>query len=140
MKTYQSFATALTTLLASNHAVRIIVEGYVPLSIEHIGLDAEGRRQIAMAHIGEQNGDVMRDPEMVFVLHDAKSFVAAEPISFRNDYAGVMQDVYRYDARGHRTHVVPRLMRELKSFARLWFRNLRDQGFFGTVAKRERVT
>ena len=140
MKTYQSFATALTTLLASDRAVRIIVEGYMPLSIERIGLDAEGRRQIAMAHTGEQNGDLMRDPELVFVLHEAEGFVAAEPISFRNDYVGVMQDVYRYDVHGRRTHVVPTLKRELKSFARLWLRNLRDQGFFGPAAKRERLT
>ena len=99
MNTYQHFATVLAQLLRNDTAVRITAEGFMPLSVEHIGQSAEGNRLIAICHYGEQNGDLMRDPEMVFELftHDERS--GAEPLSFRNDYLGVLQEVYRYIVR-----------------------------------------
>jgi hypothetical protein len=63
--------------------------------------------------------------------------LAAEPISFRNDYLGFSQDVYRYDEAGRRTHVVPSLKQELKEFGRAWFATLQDQGFLAPTAVRE---
>ena len=139
MKTYQSFAKALTALLATDTAVRIRVDGYMPLSIEAIGTSADGNRLISICHYGEQNGDLMRDPEMVFELFTHGEASAAEPLSFQNDYMGLLQEVYRYDESGKKTHVNTRLKAELKSFARTWFRNIREQGFFGPQAVRERL-
>lgn len=138
MKTYQSFAKALLTLLGGDTAVRLRVSGYMPLSIEAIGTSADGNRLISICHYGEQNGDLMRDPEMVFEVHSATA--AAEPLSFQNDYMGLFQEVYRYDESGKKTHVNTRLKAELKSFARIWFSNLREQGFFDPQAVRERLT
>ena len=140
MKTYQSFAKALLALLGTDTAVRIRVEGYMPLSIEAIGTSADGNRLISICHYGEQNGDLMRDPEMVFELFTHGETSAAEPLSFQNDYVGVFQEVYRYDESGKKTHVKTRLKAELKSFARTWFTNLKDQGFLGETAIRERLT
>ena len=48
-----------------------------------------------------------------------------------------MQDVYRYDEAGKRTHVVSSLKQDLKEFARAWFVTLREQGFFASTAVRE---
>jgi hypothetical protein len=135
-KTYQHFAKVLTDLLGSDTAIRLTVNGYMPLSVEHIGQSAEGNRLIAISHTGEQNGDLMRDPEMVFEIH---AHGMAEPLSFRNDYMGMMQEVYRYDDSGKKTHVNARLKQDLKSFARTWFKNLKDQGFLST-SNRERLT
>jgi hypothetical protein len=81
----------------------------------------------------------MRDPEMVFELFTHGELSAAEPLSFQNDYMNVFQEVYRYDEAGQKTHVNTRLKAELKSFGRMWFQNLRDQGFFGPQAVRERL-
>lgn len=139
MKTYQSFAKALLTLLGADTAVRIRVDGYMPLSIEAIGTSADGNRLISICHYGEQNGDLMRDPEMVFELFAYGEASAAEPLSFQNDYMGLLQEVYRYDESGKKTHVNTRVKAELKSFARTWFRNMREQGFFGPQAVRERL-
>jgi hypothetical protein len=139
MKTYQSFAKALTTLLGSDMAVRIRVDGYMPLSIEAISASANGNRLISICHYGEQNGDLMRDPEMVFELYTHGELTAAEPLSFQNDYMGLLQEVYRYDESGKKTHVDTRLKADLKSFVRTWFRNLREQGFFSAQAERERL-
>ena len=139
MKTYQSFAKALLTLLGADMAVRIRVDGYMPLSIEAIGTSADGNRLISICHYGEQNGDLMRDPDMVFELFTHGEASAAEPLSFQNDYMGLLQEVYRYDESGKKTHVNTRLKAELKSFARTWFSNIREQGFFGPQAVRERL-
>ncbi len=140
MNTYQSFAKSILTLLGTDTAVRIRVEGYMPLSIEAIGTSTDGNRLISICHYGEQNGDLMRDPEMVFELFTHGEASAAEPLSFQNDYMGVFQEVYRYDESGKKTHVKTRLKAELKSFARTWFKNLKDQGFLGETAIRERLT
>jgi hypothetical protein len=139
MQTYQSFAKALTTLLGADMAVRIRVDGYMPLSIEAIGASANGNRLISICHYGEQNGDLMRDPEMVFELYTHGELSVAEPLSFQNDYMGLLQEVYRYDESGKKTHVDTRLKADLKSFVRTWFRNLREQGFFSAQAERERL-
>jgi hypothetical protein len=79
----------------------------------------------------------MRDPDIVFLFHKLSDGAAAEPVSFRNDYLGIVQEVYRYDETGRRTHVVPSLKQELKEFAESWFANLKDQGFFASTAVRE---
>ena len=140
MKIYQQFATVLAGLLGHETAVRLTVNGYMPLSVEHIGQSDEGNRLIAISHYGEQHGDLMRDPEMVFEMHTSAAPDMAEPLSFRNDYMGLMQEVYRYNDSGKKTHVNARLKQELKSFARTWFKNLKDQGFFSDIAIRERLT
>jgi hypothetical protein len=137
MKLYQAFATDLNHLLNDARAVRITVSGYMPLSVEEIGSSGDGDRLVSLCHYGEQNGDLMRDPDIVFLFHNLPDGVAAEPVSFRNDYLGIVQEVYRYDETGRRTHVVPSLKQELKEFAESWFANLKDQGFFGSTAVRK---
>ncbi|CUS37790.1 DUF6908 domain-containing protein [Candidatus Nitrospira nitrificans] len=137
MKLYQAFATDLNHLLNGARAVRITVSGYMPLSVEEIGSSGDGDRLVSLCHYGEQNGDLMRDPDIVFLFHNFPDGMAAEPVSFRNDYLGIVQDVYRYDETGRRTHVVPSLKQELKEFAESWFVNLKDQGFFAATAVRQ---
>lgn len=137
METYLECAKLLHELLAGARAVRITVSGYMPLSVEEIGSSEEGHRLVSLCHYGEQNGDLMRDPDIVFLFHNCPDDMVAEPISFRNDYLGISQEVYRYNEAGRRTHVFPTLKQDLKEFARTWFTNLRDQGFFGDTAIRE---
>lgn len=82
---------------------------------------------MSLCQYGEQNGDLMRDCDLVFMITDLPIGAAAEPVSFRNDYLGIVQDVYRYDQAGKRSHVVLSLKQELKEFARAWLGTLRDQ-------------
>ena len=136
MKTYQHFATVLVHLLANDTAIRLTVTGYMPLSVEDIGKSAEGNRLVSICHYGEQNGDLMRDPDMVFEFHQWPDALAAEPLSFRNDYMSINQEVYRYNDEGKKTHVNTQLKADLKAFARTWFSNLKQQGFL-TAGQRE---
>lgn len=53
---------------------------YMPLSVEILP-----DSQISLCHYGKQNGDLMRDPEMVFWKDQNGDYF---PIYFRNDYAG----------------------------------------------------
>ena len=139
MKTYQHFAKILSDLLANDTAIRLTVNGYMPLSVEDIGKSAEGNRLVSICHYGEQNGDLMRDPDMVFEFHQWPDALAAEPLFFRNDYMGINQEVYRYNDIGKKTHVNTKLKADLKAFARTWFSNLKQQGFL-TAAQRETLS
>lgn len=47
---------------------------YMPVHIEIIDR-TENYNHISLAHYGEQNGDLMRDPEMIFALHNIYPFV-----------------------------------------------------------------
>jgi hypothetical protein len=83
---------------------------------------------ISVAHYGEQNGDLMRDPEMCFEL--SKPPLCSLGLSawyFRNDYLGVEQ-VSRYH-NGENYSFVPDLYEQHEAFARQWDSNLRAQGF-----------
>lgn len=48
-------------------------------------------------------------------------------------------EVYAYDDAGRRTGVYAKRRAELVSFTRIWFRNLRTQGFLGEGARRELI-
>ena len=85
-----------------------------------------GLPSLSVAHYGEQNGDLMRDPEMCLEL----GFAGAAHLNrfyWRNDYAGIEQwsrfireGNYCYHTELHVQH---------ECFAKTWDNNLRQQGF-----------
>ena len=75
-----------------------------------------------MAHYGVQNGDLMADPEMTFVIVQGEYY----PISFRNDYLGIDQEVFHYKD-GKPTHIKPKLQSDLTTFANSWMKNIQEQ-------------
>jgi hypothetical protein len=85
-----------------------------------------GLPAISVAHYGEQNGDLMRDPEMCFELGFAEA-PHLDPFYFRNDYLGI-EEWSRTIERGHYVHLSG-LHEQHKQFARQWDNNLRLQGF-----------
>ena len=60
---------------------------YMALVIEAIEEGPSGLPTVSVTHYGEQNGDLMRDPEMCFGLRDGE----LDPYYYRNDYVGVEQ-------------------------------------------------
>jgi hypothetical protein len=99
---------------------------YMALVIETIGTGPMGLPALSVAHYGEQNGDLMRDPEMCFELGLADR-PHLNAFYYRNDYVGVEQwsrtivrDNYVYLVSLHQQH---------ERFAKVWDNNLRLQGF-----------
>jgi hypothetical protein len=92
---------------------------------------------ISVAHYGEQNGDLMRDPEMCFELSNPFNLGSIlTAFYFRNDYMGVEQ--YSRNREGDNYVFARDLLREHESFARTWDRNLRAQGFLGAFERRQK--
>lgn len=111
--------------------IKIENDPYMPLCIEYVGHGPRNRPMVSVCHYGEQNGDAMRDPDMVFEVIDYETVFpwSWEPISYRNDYLGVDQLAMWTDPDNQHIMVKPKLVRELKAFARDWDKNIKEQGF-----------
>ncbi len=92
-----------------------------------------GAASISVAHYGEQNGDLMRDPEMCFELAKLpRCGLWLSAYYYRNDYVGVEQ-YSRYRGGGNYVFL-PDLHEQHETFAEQWDRNLREQGFLEAFA------
>ena len=124
MKTLDKKATEiLRTLLALQTAVIDNTDGaYMPVHVELID-KTENYHHFSLAHYGQQNGDAMRDPEMLFALHNGtRQFI---PYYYRNDYCGIEQNSVRWSEDGIALN--PRLQASHTTFANQWLRNIAAQ-------------
>ena len=95
---------------------------YMPVHIELIGR-IDKYDFFSLAHYGQQNGDAMRDPEMIFALHkESQQFV---PYYYRNDYMGMEQYSVRWTEEG--VLLNRRLQADHTTFANRWLRNIATQ-------------
>ena len=85
-----------------------------------------GLPAISVCHYGEQNGDLMRDPEMCFELGFADG-PHLNAFYYRNDYVGVEQ--FSRALVDGRYVALPSLHGQHEHFAVQWDRNLSLQGF-----------
>lgn len=83
-----------------------------------------GLPAITVCHYGKQNGDAMRDPEMLF---EVSGWGLLTPYYWRNDYAGIEQWSRFIQGENYCFHT--ELYEQHQRFAKLWDRNLREQGF-----------
>lgn len=89
---------------------------------------------LSVAHYGEQNSDLMRDPQMCFEISRGFGMgFTLSPFYYRNDYLGVEQ--YSRSNDGENYAFNPELYAQHESFAALWDKNLRDQGFIEAFAR-----
>ncbi len=109
--------------LKANH-IKIKNESYMPLVIEWIGSGPYSTELVSVAHYYTQNGDAMRDPEMVFIV-SARGFWT--PMSFLQDNLGLYQEAV--SIRDGKFFMSVALLHDLKEFALMWDRNLSAQGF-----------
>jgi len=124
------FRSAIAKLGEGTHVKIDNSEGtYMPLVVERIGSVAFAStpdkpfKLYSFAHYGEQNGDAMRDPDVVMLDSPAGLF----PVSFRNDYVGVDNEALGYDANGNITGFRNRMQADIVSFCNTWAKNLKDQ-------------
>jgi len=112
-----------------NHGLSLRIENapYLPLCIEATDESGPcGLPCVSVAHYGEQNGDLMRDPEMCFELGSAGG-AHLDPFYWRNDYVAV-EEWSRFIAEEQYV-CQTKLHRQQKEFAKQWDMNLRSQGF-----------
>ena len=117
---------------------KITSEGYVTLTVEMVarckvrGLDAY---DYSFCHYGELNGDLMRDPEMLFlVLVDKEGVWHVYPHYYRNDYAfGIERQSIVSTESGLAVNKAEQ--RHQTEFASMWMGNLVGQGFVTNAAK-----
>jgi hypothetical protein len=89
----------------------------------------DGLPVVSVCHYGEQNSDLMRDPEILFEAVTKEGLLQElRPFYFRNDYVGIERWARRSGERGD-TGCKSTEVRELEQFADLWDRNLENQGF-----------
>jgi hypothetical protein len=90
---------------------------FIPVTLEIVG-----KNQLSVCHYGECNGDLMRDPEMVFYKQNDDWF----PIYFRNDWVGVEEISYRR-IDGKLVAVNEKYQHDQAEFANIWMVNIKDQ-------------
>lgn len=107
--------------------LKVSNEPYMALVIEATDESGPcGLPAVSVAHYGEQNGDLMRDPEMCFELGLAGG-PHLNAFYWRNDYVGVEQ-WSRFIREGNYCYHT-QLYQQHESFAKLWDKNLDAQRF-----------
>jgi len=96
---------------------------FMAVTIELVGQNELGKL-FSVAHYAEQNGDLMRDPEVVFILGADEEFY---PVTIQQDFIGKYQDVLEYDETGKIKGWYPRLQADLAAFANFWLKNIKYQ-------------
>lgn len=110
-------------------AISVENEPWMRLAIEVLPQTGpDGHAVVSVAHYGEQNRDLMRDPEMLFEAVDKDGPTDLWPFYFRNDYVGVEQ-WSRYRDESGSLVCLPQRTRDFDAFAKMWDQNLREQGF-----------
>jgi len=136
MKTIARILELAAPLQAGFH-IRVENEPWMTLVIEDTQeRGPNGLPAISVAHYGEQNGDLMRDPEMIFEAEESGEKMTLIPFYWRNDYAGIEQ--YSAFVEEGQTLLNAHLRREHILFAGKWDANLKVQGFLEAFVQQQK--
>jgi hypothetical protein len=136
MKTVAKILELAAPLQAGFH-IRIENEPWMTLVIEDTQeRGPNGLPAISVAHYGEQNGDLMRDPEMIFEAEESGEHMNLVPYYWRNDYAGIEQ--YSVSIGDGQAVLNAKLQREHTACARIWDANLKAQGFLEAFVRQQK--
>src|SRR5262245_25107567 len=95
----------------ADQPIQLEVGGFMPLSIEYVGIGPRGFPLVSVSHYFLQNGDLMSDPDCTFEV-DRDEWL---PVSYQQDNPGLYQEAVTLE--GERAVVDERLERELRAFA-----------------------
>ena len=123
---YKALKPFLETVDKAGGYKKFTAPGFMDLSIDNLcRTDHEGNPVYAMAHYGEQNGDLMADPDMEFSVNHTTGTV--RPLTFQNDFFGMYQQVFK--TTGGKLLYSQRLLTDLDEFMWQWLNNIEMQGF-----------
>ena len=97
---------------------------FMAVCVEIIGRSGLGPL-VSIAHYYEQNGDLMRDPDVVFLI-GADQHVY--PISYRQDGLGIDQEAAVVE--DGKWKVRTRMQADIAKFCNDWFQNIQEQQKF----------
>ena len=98
--------------------------------VEAGGHAPHGELIVSVAHYYKQNGDLMADPEVTFVVV-RDDFVY--PISYKQAGLGIDREYIRWE--GDRMLGNLRMQNDLARFCTTWMRNIKDQQYRGRLPK-----
>ncbi|XDD52515.1 hypothetical protein AB3N59_20415 (plasmid) [Leptospira sp. WS92.C1] len=136
--------------LKEEEAIKIENKPFMDLHIEYIGEGPNGYDAISVAHYYEQNGDLMKDPEVCFEVRDVEILKLVKgvpqvviekvlvPYLFIQDSSRLSKydEVYTTDEDGKVVYENRDLLYRLKNFSDFWNKNLKQQGF--VIASKEK--
>jgi len=137
------FATLLNEIGEKQH-VRIDKSNgtFYPVTLERISeirREATGKRfLLSVAHYYKQEGDLMRDPEIVFLVIDGRKNpgdfddLLVYPVEYTQDNLGMYQRLIELEDMKPR-RFVPNQQASAASFCTMWFKNIRYQQELTTV-------
>ena len=142
MKTINKSATEifcrLLKRLGGRVYIKLLSEGYLPLSmeciLENIKTPFGEATLYSLSHYFGQNGDLMRDPEMCFLVVDNRKesnqydLIGIYPQMYRLDSLGQDQESIRIE-NGKYASYREGLQRDHAIFANSWLKNIKAQGF-----------
>jgi hypothetical protein len=106
------------------------------LHVERIGANRYGKLY-SFAHYYVQNGDAMRDPDVVMLQSDGISGTDAFfPISYRQDGLGMFREYVVFNDEGTGWRIARRPQADLASFCATWARNLKEQQGLGKYERK----
>jgi len=131
------FSELLKKLNSKQHK-KMEAEGFMPLTIEKLEENLLTPWGVGitygLCHYYEQNGDLMRDPEMVFIVVDnrgeEKDFenLHVYPKMYQQDNLGIYEESITIEF-GKITSYIKAWQAAHVHFARQWLSNIKEQGF-----------
>lgn len=132
------FCALMEAMQGAQH-LKINNSPFMPLTIEQIGTGIHtpwGEASLySLCHYYEQNGDLMQDPEMCFIVADnraddpaALENVTITPYSFQQANMGIYEESALIQ-----NNTLAKFLRKKQAdhaaFAELWLANISEQGF-----------
>ena len=96
---------------------------FMAVCVEYIN-DTDLGPVYSVAHYYEQNGDLMRDPEMTFLRRIDGSYY---PLSYQQDGLGLYQESVIFGEDGNPEKFIPAMQRDHALFAGQWMQNIKEQ-------------
>lgn len=125
-KAYQIFKVLVDMARADEeYATKLDRSEFMPVYIEIVYKVSGSEEHVSIAHYGQENGDLMRDPEMIF-FHDRKDG-KAYAMNYRNDYGGTWEVSIKEGDDGRPSQVNQARQRKHTEFAELWLKNIKHQ-------------
>jgi len=137
-KATRIFCKLLDQLKGRRQDIKLELESFMPLSFERILDDVVtpfGTGHLySMMHTYIQNGDLMRDPEVCFIVVDNRGqpdqydMICVYPQLYRQDNFGLYEESIRIEGNSI-TNVIKAWQDSHVVFANQWLVNINQQGF-----------